>query len=88
MALAQHMGGEDGQTFLAQDASAHPARKLRVGQHIDAEQLHRISRPGLYGISRPPAGSEYGVIDGRLVRYDAETLQVQSIIREVDHILD
>lgn len=63
-------------------------RAPQVGQHIDASQLHPVRRPGLYGVSGSPVGSRYGVIDGRLIRYDPDTMRVQSIIRPVDEILD
>lgn len=61
---------------------------LRVGDRLDQDRLHQITRPGLYGMSQPPAGSRYGVVDGRLIRYDPEKAQLLSIIRQVDRILD
>ncbi|MFO1139910.1 MAG: hypothetical protein U1E41_12640 [Paracoccus sp. (in: a-proteobacteria)] len=61
---------------------------VRVGQSVQADKLHRITRPGLYGMSEPPGGSAYGVVDGRLIRYDPKDGRVLSIIRQVDEILD
>ncbi len=61
---------------------------LRVGGTVDAALLHPVTRPGLYGMSQPPAGSRYGIIAGQLIRYDPDSVQVLSIIRQVDRILD
>lgn len=63
-------------------------RGPQVGQPVDGGQLHRVSRPGLYGMSQPPAGSAYGIVDDRLIRFDPESGHVLSIIRQVDRILD
>jgi len=62
--------------------------RLRVGGTVDAALLHPVTRPGLYGMSQPPAGSRYGIIAGQLIRYDPDSVQVLSIIRQVDRILD
>ncbi|MFT4012936.1 MAG: hypothetical protein QM682_05925 [Paracoccus sp. (in: a-proteobacteria)] len=62
--------------------------QIRVGQTLDPRALHRISRPGLYGLSQSPRGSAYGISQGRLIRYDPASLKVISIIRQVDQILD
>lgn len=88
MALAQQAGPRETRAMMPQNTLAQDQPRLRVGQRIDPQQLHRISRPGLYGMSQAPKGSKYGVFDGRLIRFDARTLKVQSIIREIDHILD
>ncbi|MTH77296.1 hypothetical protein [Paracoccus aestuariivivens] len=88
MALAQHSQNNDVQGTNAQTAALSAPKALRVGQQIEPAHLHRINRPGLYGISQAPNGSGYGVIDGRLIRYDAQTMRVQSIIRQIDNILD
>lgn len=61
---------------------------LRVGGRLDPARLHPVKRPGLYGMSEPPPGSRYGIVEGRLIRYDPGSAQVLSIIREVDRILD
>mgnify|MGYP001606084420 CR=1 FL=1 len=79
----------------AQDMSAvwtsTPAGKPdfpRVGETIDPGQLHPVRRPGLYGVSEAPDSSRYGIADGRLIRYDPTSLRVQSVIRQVDEIVD
>lgn len=61
---------------------------LRVGEHVDPQDLHQIQRPALYGIGQSPAGSAYGVVQGQLIRFDPLSLQVLSIIRQVDRIRD
>ena len=60
----------------------------KVGRTVDGNRLHRVSRPGLYGMSQPPAGSAYGIVDDRLIRFDPESGRILSIIRQVDGILD
>lgn len=84
MAFAQGGQGDDPHAADRPATGAMPV----IGDHLDAAQLHRVSRPGLYGISQPPQGSAYGVIEGRLIRYDVDTMHIQSIIREVDGIRD
>lgn len=69
-------------------AAAPEPQFPRVGEAIDPDQLHRVQRPGLYGVSDSPDGSRYGILDGRLIRYDPGKLRVQSVIREVDEIVD
>ncbi|WP_313353304.1 hypothetical protein [Paracoccus sp. (in: a-proteobacteria)] len=61
---------------------------LRVGDHLDNARLHPVTRPGLYGMSEAPSGSLYGIVDGKLIRYDPKNAQVLSIIRQVDRIVD
>ncbi|WGR62546.1 hypothetical protein E3U26_17470 (plasmid) [Paracoccus ferrooxidans] len=61
---------------------------LRVGDRLDSARLHQVTRPGLYGMSEAPSGSRYGIVDGKLIRYDPESAQVLSIIHQVDRIVD
>lgn len=60
----------------------------RIGERIDPARLHPVRRPGLYGIGEPPEGSRYGIVDGRLIRYDPGETRLLSIIRPVAGILD
>lgn len=83
---AQNAPLPDPQTDAGTGATA--GQPLQVGQVIDPALLHRVSRPGLYGIGRPVAGSDFGVLAGRLIRYDADTMRVQAVIRQIDDILD
>ena len=59
-----------------------------VGTAVDWDDVHVITRPGLYGLSEPPKGQRYAIVDGRLVRVDRESSKILSIIRLVDAILD
>lgn len=61
---------------------------VQVGASVAPGKLHRVSRPGLYGMSEPPAGSAYGIVDNRLIRFDPDSGRILSIIRQVDEILD
>lgn len=60
----------------------------QVGQMIGDSSLHRVTRPGLYGMSQAPSGSAYGIVNDRLIRFDPATGRLLSIIRQVDRILD
>ncbi|MCQ0971706.1 RcnB family protein [Paracoccus sp. TK19116] len=66
------------------------ARKhgIAVGDVLDWGNIHVVTDPGLYGLSSPPRGSRYGVVDGQLVRLDERTGRILSIIRLVEAILD
>lgn len=74
---------EDGGEDMPADGA-----KLRVGARIDPTRLHPVTRPGLYGVGQSPPGSSYGIIAGRLIRYDPDSLRIQSIIREIEAVLD
>lgn len=63
-------------------------RNLAVGEVFSLRDIHMITRPGLYGLGNPPNGDRYAVIDNRIVRVDAETGRILSIIRLVEAILD
>lgn len=78
----------EGSAFAAVAASPAGGVSFRIGDRISEDKLHPVTRPGLYGIGRVPSGSSYGVSEGRLIRYDPETMQIQSVIRRVDGILD
>ncbi|RDW12549.1 hypothetical protein [Paracoccus thiocyanatus] len=80
-----------GQQAGRADQAAAPADRpavLRVGDRLEEVRLHMVTRPGLYGMSQAPDGSRYGIVDGKLIRYDPESAQVLSIIRQVDRIVD
>lgn len=63
-------------------------REVAVGDIYDLDDIHIITRPGLYGLGEPPEGNRYAIVDGRLVRVDSETGRLLSIIRLVNAILD
>lgn len=62
--------------------------QLSVGDIIDWNDVHVVTRPGRYGLSIPPDGDRYAVIDGQLVRVSSDSGKVLSILRVVDAILD
>lgn len=83
--------GPEGQTEQDRGGNGRENGGLKgpkVGRTVDGNRLHRVSRPGLYGMSQPPAGSAYGIVDDRLIRFDPESGRILSIIRQVDGILD
>ncbi|TGN47728.1 hypothetical protein E4L95_19125 [Paracoccus liaowanqingii] len=59
-----------------------------VGDVVTMARLHIITHPGRYGLSDPPKGEHFAVLDGRLVRIHAETLKVRSVLRPITVILD
>ena len=64
------------------------ARNTLVGRVLDWDDVHVIRKPGLYGLAQAPEGQRYAIVDGRLVRIDAGTAKVLSVIRGVEAILD
>ena len=64
------------------------ARHGLVGRVLDRDRIHYVRKPGLYGLAEAPDGQRYAIVDGRLVRIDARTAKVLSVIRAVDAILD
>lgn len=64
------------------------AGPVAVGQILDLGKVHLVTRPGRYGLSRAPAGNDYAVVDGKLVRVDSRSGQILSILRSIDTILD
>ena len=65
-----------------------PQRSFRVGDIAPPAQLHRISAPGVYGLSDPPNGHVYGVLDGELIRVEASSGKILSVLWRVDQIRD
>lgn len=53
----------------------------QIGEAVSPDVIHLIERPGLYGVSDPAPGTQYAVIGSSLVRLDAATYVVRSIIR-------
>ncbi|WP_167626654.1 RcnB family protein [Paracoccus luteus] len=62
--------------------------RVVVGDRIDWNHVHVVTRPGLYGLTEPPRGQRYAIVDGRLVRVDSGTARILSIIRLVEALLD
>lgn len=79
-------GGTRSQVGAAGDSV--PSRAVQIGEVVSPERLHIISRPGRYGLGPEIPGSDYAIVGNLLIRVNAETRQVQSIIRRVEGILD
>ncbi|RNF33483.1 hypothetical protein A7A09_016755 [Paracoccus methylarcula] len=62
--------------------------RLGVGDFIDWDDVHIVTRPGRYGLSMPPDGNRYAIVDGQLVRVNRDSGKILSILRLVDAILD
>lgn len=55
---------------------------LAVGDMLDTSKMHIITRPGLYGLAgSSSAKNRYGILDGKLLRFDPRTMQLRAIIR-------
>lgn len=63
-------------------------KAYRVGDVISWDDVHVVSQPGYYGLSTPPTGDRYAIVNGQLVRVDEESRQILSILRMVEAILD
>lgn len=75
-------------TELIQRSLSSGTGQFRIGDRLDPHDLHVVTRPGLYGIGTPPPGSNYGIFNGMLIRFDPESLRVQSVVRSVNGIYD
>ncbi|TWI36997.1 hypothetical protein IQ24_00787 [Paracoccus sulfuroxidans] len=84
MAFAQDCAGNCGGGQQGQQGG----KGISVGEALPPGKIHVITRPGLYGMGEPPRGSRYGIVNGRLIRFDPGTSRVLSVIRQVDRILD
>lgn len=69
-------------------ASVPERQEVQVGDRLERGQFHIITHPGRYGLGPNVPGSIYAVANGRLIRMDERTMQVQSILRMVNGVLD
>lgn len=76
LGLADTASNGPGQTAQADEA------KLREGDMVPTGKAKLIERPGLYGLGPEQPGSRYAVVEGKLVRLDAKTLKILSILRQ------
>lgn len=74
-------------SFTAAAADAETVN-FDVGDTLPPDQVHIVTKPGLYGLGPEPANSKYAVAHGKLIRIDPETGQVLSILRSQTEILD
>ncbi|MDO5643170.1 MAG: hypothetical protein Q4G26_12405, partial [Paracoccus sp. (in: a-proteobacteria)] len=74
--------------FLLSNHVQAEAETVEIGQIVPPEQLHIVREPGRYGLGPDLPGSHYAVAGDQLIRIDATTRKVQSIIRTIDRIRD
>ncbi|MDO5648234.1 hypothetical protein [Paracoccus sp. (in: a-proteobacteria)] len=60
-----------------------PAPRYHIGDLVPQGDLRIIRHPGQYGLSVPPAGNSYAIVQGKLVRVDTETGAILSILRPI-----
>lgn len=63
-------------------------KDVEAGDMPDAADVHLITQPGRYGLGSEQSQSRYAIIDETLVRVDAKTLKVLSVMRKPVRILD
>jgi hypothetical protein len=68
-------------------AQAETARP-RVGDVVPRKQIKVIQSPGRYGLGSEPKGSKYAIVGGTLVRIDAKTGKILSILRPQAELQD
>lgn len=61
---------------------------FQVGDVLPEADVHIVTSPGVYGLGPEPPGSRYAVAHGMLIRVDAETTKVLSVLREQARPLD
>lgn len=61
---------------------------VKAGDMPDAKDVHLITMPGRYGLGSDQTASRYAIIDSTLVRVDANSLKVLSVLRRPVAILD
>lgn len=59
-----------------------------VGETATVSRLHRIKHPGRYGLSHPPEGQVYAIVEGHLVRIEIGSGLIRSVLRPATRILD
>lgn len=68
--------------------TAETPHAIVVGDHLTPEQIHVLAEPGRYGLGPQIRGSRYGIAGGQLIRFDPESLEVQSILRRQHQLPD
>lgn len=63
-------------------------RPIKAGDTPEAKDIHLITQPGLYGLGSEQSDSHYAIVNETLVRVDAKTLKILSILRSPVRILD
>lgn len=70
------------------DGAASSPPIFQVGDILPEADVHIVTSPGVYGLGPEPPGSRYAVAHGMLIRVDAETTKVLSVLREQARPLD
>ncbi|WP_111559074.1 hypothetical protein [Paracoccus sediminilitoris] len=68
---------------VASVAAKEAAERPIMGTVPSKGQVQRIRNPGNYGLGNDIAGSIYAIVSGHLVRLDAKTGRIISILRPV-----
>jgi hypothetical protein len=63
-------------------------RHWETGDRLPEDDLHWITRPGLYDLPPLPAGQRYVVLGNRIYRVDEGTSQILSVLNVIDALLD
>ncbi len=61
---------------------------VEAGDMPDAKDVHLITQPGRYGLGSEQSENRYAIIGDTLVRVDAKSLKVLSVMRKPVEILD
>lgn len=61
---------------------------FQVGDTLPASRVHIVTSTGVYGLGPVPPGYVYAIADGRLIRMEAGSGKVLSILREQVRPLD
>ena len=64
-----------------------PTAAVTVGDIVDPQNVHLVTHPGRYGLSNAPSGHRYAIVNGKLVRIDAQTGKIMSVLRAIN-VLD
>lgn len=59
-----------------------------VGEFLTDGDYHLVTHPGRYGMGPERQGNRYAIVTGRLVRIDAATHKILSVLRDHVEILD
>lgn len=66
---------------VASVAAKEPSERPTMGTVPSKGQVQRIKNPGNYGLGNDISGSIYAIVSGHLVRLDAKTGRIISILR-------
>ncbi|TGN47727.1 hypothetical protein E4L95_19120 [Paracoccus liaowanqingii] len=85
---AYALSGTDACQAKAQESAVLPAVHPVVGETPLPDQIRLIDNPGRVGLGPGHPGSRFAIVAGHLVRIDAVTGRIQSILRPLPHLPD